>query len=348
MAIWTLLGGAILSLAGSQVSGGELDEQAPALQPKMIWSVSDVDLGLAIDNEEGIIYSISFDGTVMAVDAEGQAIRSFQTNAEPSAAGIARLIKGGRREIFTFGIGDYGVKGYDADGKRLWAFDVIHGGVIDAQAIDLDDDGLDEVVTGYLGGLQVLDSSGNLLWKDTSLRNVFHVCAGDINGDGQMEVAAIQSGVVHVYDAQGAKIETHDLRPFGIDLLEVADVENQGCALLIGGRDLRRRQNVLMGLAADGQQVWSIKSNPVVLGSRLRHTDSATVAESKPWLAMGMDDGVVHVVDIAKGMIVATIRDQGRPEVGWLEVDPDSDPILVTMTQTALNAFRLEEKPRED
>ena len=71
----------------------------------------------------------------------------------------------------------------DPQGGKLWTQPA---GIDDVWAADLDGDGKDEVIVGYNGGkgLHVFGGDGEQRWKDTSIANVWHVTAGDLDGDG--------------------------------------------------------------------------------------------------------------------------------------------------------------------
>jgi hypothetical protein len=72
------------------------------------------------------------------------------------------------------------------------------------------------------------------------------------------------------------------------------------------------------------------------------HVDSMQVAASQPWAAVAVRDGLVYVIDVKSGEIVAHARDQGQqPEVAWLQVAEDK-PLLLVATGDAVNAFAFE------
>ena len=201
-------------------------------------------------------------------------------------------------------------------------------------------DGLDEVIVGYNGatGLHVLDNQGNALWKYMNIGNVWHVCVGDINGDKLPEVVTTSAqGRVHVFDGKGKRIKSIDAGCYA-NMIRLARLskEDQAAAALVGGSG--DDGEVLVALTFDGERKWSVKlpSGPI------DHIDSAHVASSSPWVAVGMRGGLVHVVDVTNGEIIAHVGGQGeRPEVGWLETSGGEAPLLLVATGRELNAFRL-------
>lgn len=109
------------------------------------------------------------------------------------------------------------VEGRDSGGELLWSYpsdkDGQIWGVNDVCSADLDGDGLDELIIGYNGGtgLHVLDSQGHLLWKNTDRANVWHVAAGDVDGDAKPEVlSTCVTGKVRVFSADGKHLRDLD------------------------------------------------------------------------------------------------------------------------------------------
>jgi hypothetical protein len=69
------------------------------------------------------------------------------------------------------------------------------------------------------------------------------------------------------------------------------------------------------------------------------------MAPFRPWLAVGMRGGMVHVVDAERGIVIATIDGQGMsPEVGWLGNLDGSAPLLVLASRDRMTAYRVTAK----
>ena len=93
---------------------------------------------------------------------------------------------------------------------------------------------------------------------------------------------------------------------------------------------------VLAALSGDGAKKWSVE---LPAGTQV---NSAYLAPGKPWLAVGMLGGQVHVVDIDKGDIIASVCDHGiSAEVGWAASKDAGAPLLLVATFGKLNAFRV-------
>jgi hypothetical protein len=67
-----------------------------------------------------------------------------------------------------------------------------------------------------------------------------------------------------------------------------------------------------------------------------------SIAHGKPWVAVGLQGGLVYVVDAAKGAVLGSVDGQGfSPEIAWM-AEPGTDvPLLVVSTSTKLNAYRV-------
>ncbi|MBN8247999.1 MAG: redoxin domain-containing protein [Verrucomicrobia bacterium] len=100
-----------------------------------------------------------------------------------------------------------------ADGRRLWAHPSPHG-VDGAHWGDLDGDGADELVMGMngSGGLVALSGSGDTLWSDARIGNVWNQAVVSAESGHPAAVFATEAGgSVRVYDAAGKRVRT--LRP---------------------------------------------------------------------------------------------------------------------------------------
>ncbi len=333
-------------LAGKQLTAeAETDREeqkadlsaAKGLEPA--WSVEGGWTGVASDDHSGSVYAVSVDGSCVELDASGEKKKEFRMKGPATTVRAANLAGDAGAELLAYMDWGTSLQAYDAEGNELWAYPGGQG-VNDVCACDLNGDGLDEVIVGYNGmtGLHALDHAGNPIWTYTGIGNVWHVAAGDVSGDGKPNVVTTSAmGQVHVFDGGGKKVK--DLAPgFYASMVRVArlSTEDKAATILAAGKD-----GDDAGLAAidyQGTEKWSIKLP--IAGTNF--IDSAEVASERPWLAVALRGGQVHVIDLISGRIIGHVSGQGqRCQVGWL-ADKDGDsPLLLVATGRSLNAFRV-------
>jgi peroxiredoxin/outer membrane protein assembly factor BamB len=311
---------------------------SPALKP--VWSHPGKWAGVATDPKTQLAYASSPAGGLTVVNSEGKQVADHQVEAAGNTVRLASLNDAQPPEILSFGVWSGDLSALEVDGKQLWEYPG-GDGIDDVWAANLDDDPRDEVIIGFNGGtgLHVLDADGKLRWKNEQLGNVWHVCAGDMNGDGTNEVVSTSAqGVVHVFAANGEKLKDITV-PLYANMIRTAAIDGEGApavAIVAGSAD---DGEALLAVDLDGKVRWT--TSLPNLGTP--HADSLSVARSQPWAAIGMRDGLVVVVDLKTGKIIAHAAEQGmRPEVAWQERE-DESPLVLVATGDSLNALSIEE-----
>lgn len=308
------------------------------------WTLDGEWTGVVGDESKGAIYAVGRDGKCIDVNFAGKNRRESKLEGGGSTVRLATF-RDGAKALLTFEKHIKELRAFDLNGKELWNYP---DGIDDVWASDLDGDGSDEVIVGYNGntGLHVLDGKGQLLWKSTDIVNVWHVCAGDVMGEGKVQVVTTSArGKAHVFSSDGKKRkDIEDPRCYAsmVRIAKPSDKEKAATILVAGAaRGVLGGPEVLTALSGDGTKRWSMKLSSGQLASDIA---SAYVAPGRPWLAVGMLGGHVHVVNIDTRKIIATMKDQGwRPEVGW-GTDKDAGmPLLLVATGSKLNAFRAAE-----
>jgi hypothetical protein len=95
---------------------------------------------------------------------------------------------------------------------------------------------------------------------------------------------------------------------------------------------------VLVCVDLEGKQRW-ITPLPHV---DVPYFDAMMVAASQPLAAVAIRGGLIHVVDLTNGKIVAHVAEQGEgADVAWLE-RKDQPPLLLVASGAAVNAFEIE------
>ena len=225
-------------------------------------------------------------------------------------------------------------------------------GVDDVCAVDLDGDGVDEVIVGYNGmtGLHVFSAEGERLWKRTDLGNVWHVSAGDMDGDRGVDVVSTSAqGKVHITSAaDGKDLRTLDPGLYA-NMIRTAPGRSipglKGDLILVVGT--AEQGGVLMvALGGDGKTIWTLD-----FPAGTQACDSLAVSPNGAWAAVGLRGGRVCVVDLARGRVVAHVSGQGgMPATGWVDREDRATPLLLVATGRVLNAYRVvaARAPREN
>jgi hypothetical protein len=341
--------GLVVSLAGFLPDACAEEDLPPAIKPmERVWSLPGAWTGVAGDEREGVIYAIRPGGKCVEVDEAGKTRREFQL-AGAGGGSLLRLANWpgeAGRALLTFGVWSADLQAHDLQGKLLWTY-ARDSGIDDVWATTVQGGKAGGVIVGFNGGTgaHVLDSQGQLLWKTTALGNVWHVSAGDVLGEGSPQVVTTSAvGKVHVIEADFK--ERHDLDAgCYANMVRVGKLSesDKKATIFVAGSlpvpgDKQKTEIFITALAGDGVRKWSLElpaDNPP-------HVDSALLAPGKPWLALGMRGGQVHVLDAENGVKIASVKDQGLiTEVGWTKVKGSENPLLLVGTQGSLNAFRV-------
>jgi len=344
-----------VALAAGLVDVTVAREQGSAFEGvEPAWSVEGRWSGVVGDEKSGAIYacgpdSSSIASTCVEFDLAGRKQREFSVarTLGPPTVRIAHLSRGGRAALLIFAHWHNDLRAYDVSGRLLWSYEG-GGGVDDVWASDLNGDGADEVIVGYNGatGLHVLKSDGRLFWKSTDVGsgNAWHVSAGQVRGEVTPQVVStsVDSRLVSVYSGDGTTrtsvVPGH--QAFMVRVGKLSERDN-AAAILVAGPGLGGNVSQLTALSAEGASRWSLEL-PAQVPSPVS-VRSAYVAPGRPWLAVGMLGGQMHVVDLERGQIIASASDQGTrsPEVGWATGRDGGPPLLLVATGRALNAFRI-------
>lgn len=319
-------------------STAALIERSNALIP--VWSVPGNWVAVAADNANSVVYAADSAGYCLKIDANGATLERFTlASASCDYLVTAELVGGGDSELLAFQGGwPDEVSAWDSNGAILWTY-APGTGVNDVWAVDLDGDGLDEVLIGYNGpgGVHVVNSNGQVRWRNTSIGNVWSVRAGDLNGDGRINVVTTSAaGQIHVFDDRGKMIRTLDP---GVDVASVCVVgaaASSDVPVAIGGPLYGGGTFAAVGF--DRQEHWSIELPDPDRGDRVWMASAA----SRPWVAVTTGDGNIYVVEVPTGRVFATaVGSHGVNQLDWLETSTDEPPLLVAADGTAVVAFRV-------
>jgi|GEM_PF-2505348 len=116
----------------------------------------------------------------------------------------------GSFHILAYSIWDYSVTVWDSSGTYLWFFPTPYG-VDGAHWGDLNGDGRDEMVVGLNGvyGLHILSDSGQALWSDMTIANVWsQAIVPATDGNAGLVFATEAAGTIRMYTAGGGFVRS--------------------------------------------------------------------------------------------------------------------------------------------
>ena len=223
----------------------------PAAGLKLAWSRPGEWAAVATAVSRPTVYALEQGGRVTELSDGGEEIATTKVDEGAGSIRTANLLAAQQCQLISFRIWQPTVEAHDTDGDLLWSYAREPAGedawaVDDVWPADLNNDGLDEVIVGYSGGngLHVLDPKGHLLWKKTDLGNVWHVAAGDLEGDPRSEILITSSaGKVGVFDASGKHLRDIDpgFYPHMIRVWQQTEVANQRLEATIARRNTLMR-----------------------------------------------------------------------------------------------------------
>lgn len=318
--------------------GCEYKDELPKLEGFAQVCALDGDwIGVEPQPQPGKAYVLGRSGRVASVDPSGTLRDVFQAGEGFSAIRTAKLTPAASPSILIYGSWGTVVSAHDAAGKPQWTY-ATNEGINEVAAGDLTADGRDEVIVGLNGdgGVLALDPDGKLLWTNQSIGNVWHVATGrPLAEDAGLQVLTTAAdGEVHTFDRQGRSLgaaRAQCYATFVDSMVDAAGSEN----FIVGGST----ENYELMIAT-----WDIRGWHSTVGGARTSLESASQWQGQNWLAVGIVPGVVRVVEIVRGGVVATATGQGkRPSVAWL-ADGKSAPLLLVATGKQLRAFRVTNK----
>jgi hypothetical protein len=317
-------------------------ENDPAVQElKPAWSLKGGWTGVVGDDKEDTVYALDASGKCLELDSAGKTRREFKLpNAGGSVLRLARWPGDEGQALLAFAVWAVELRTYDLKGTPVWNYP---SGIDDVWATTLNVSGA--VIVGYNGGVgvHVLDSKGQVRWKSQAIGNVWHVCAGDVWGEGTPQfVTTSAKGQVHIFAGDGSKRADIDAGCYAnmVRVGKLSKDDKDATIIVAGTAHVAAAPKTVMitALTSDGMTKWAVH---VPAGAQ-PHVDSAALAPGKPWLAVGMRGGLVHVIDADKGAIIGSAEKQGMtPEVGWAAGNPPGNPVVLVATGSKLNAFNV-------
>lgn len=308
---------------------------------EQVWSLPGSWSGIVTEQESGNVL-VATRSALVEIDSTGRTVRETPFRRSPRLRS-AKFASG--QVLLSFSTWSPQVTVYDQKGALLWAYPPATGssGIDDVAAVDVDGDGNDEVVVGFNGstGVHVLSSKGSVIWTSTTIGNVWHVDGGDLRGNGQPQVVTTSAaGQVHIFSADGS--DRVNIAPgFYAGMVRVGRIsaKDNAASIFAAGRLARSTTLNVAAFAGDGTKKWESSID----ASGTAFAQAATLATTRPWLAVSLQSGEVFVLDATNGTVIGSADGQDRAEVAWLTEKSGGAPLLVVSSTTALRAFRIKD-----
>lgn len=327
------------TLAKAEEEKRQREENVNAFGTEEVWRMEGRFSGVAVHPSTQTIFAGQPGGGVRIFDADGKEVGEFNG---PRAASIrlANLIGDEQPEVLSFQSWGQSVIAQTSTGETLWKYELGEG-VDDVWAFDINADGHDEVIVGYNGsaGLHVLDNAGELLWKNTRLGNVWHVTAGDVDQDGDVEVLTTSAeGKVHVFSASGEDIANLDVAVYASMVRTLLPTDSKRKPQILVSGSSNQQSELMLSVDLQGNENFSLELPTL----DVNHVDDMAIAHDARLAAVAMRGGLIHVIELDEGELIATIAPQGsRCSVSWLPREGKLPHVVVT-SETGTVAFELE------
>ena len=220
---------------------------------------SDVDK----DGEIEVICGLE-DATIYLLDSEGRQKWSFifpPHIGKPSVVTVftADLNLDGREEIIA-GLTNWLYFALKNDGNPLWKSEAIWPATVGCTA-DVDGDGRFEVLAGTKLNLSLINSDGSIRWRFSGGRDhyspfgkgrVLDVYAGDIDGDGEVEIlCACSDGYIYALNPMGRLKWRYNVGEEAVRV-SAADINGDGrMEVIVGSTNFN-----IYSLRSNGERIW--------------------------------------------------------------------------------------------
>ncbi len=219
-----------------------------------------------------------------------------------------------------------------------------HSGMADVELGDLDGDGKLKIYIGYWGvvGVQAASLEGKRLWSNRSLAHVLGMAIGAADDKGRRNLYCTNSnGSVVVLDDQGQRQGDITIPKRMLHWIVTADLRNDKKPLWCGLAVQKIGEEVAVGFSLDGRELWHYALPPGAQTKPIEPIIVGRLSRDGPgqWILPG-PDGSIHVL-AADGTLVDKFN-TGVALQGLATVEIDGQPVLITASEKALTAWKVE------
>jgi hypothetical protein len=272
-------------------------------------------MGVSVDAASGRMVILPSSNTVRVLDAAYQTVETTRLDGTVVLT-IVPVRAGDRLGAVGFSVWSDQVSVVDPRDGTARNHRTPHG-MNDAQPVDLDGDGVDEILLGMngAGGISAIQIDGTPVWTNDTVGNAWSVAAGDLTDHPGIEIATAHGSVdIRVLDGAGNPIASAPtpLEPTFVRIVPLHDRPGRA-ALLVAGRAGEASALSLVNLR--GRHRW-LREVPSFRAART----SVAVSPSGRWFAVlaqnsgsSSMDSVVIVGDMVTGALVGS----APANVGW-------------------------------
>jgi thiol-disulfide isomerase/thioredoxin len=232
---------------------------------------------------------------------------------------------------------------FDAEFNRILTFpESEHAGISDVRLWDVNGNGSLEMVVGYWGvvGVQAVSLTGERLWSNRSLENVFRLTVARTGQNGEAEVLCTNArGSLIPLDGAGEALAERVVEQRFLRSIEAADLDGDGVDELCAISTDAQRNDEAVGLSATGEVLWTTPLPAGLHEFPLEMITSGPLLGGEHVWVLGAADGSIHIVS-RDGQLIDAFN-YGEALAGIGVTTGGGQPTLLVATASGVTAWRV-------